>query len=85
MFLYRYTVGGEDKDWQKVKIKGDGSKIVSIANSKSSKKRKSEASAGTADAIHENQVSGGDKGVHDPKGLLAKLKARKRKQKKSAK
>lgn len=79
--LCRYAVGGEEKEWQNVQIKKDGSQIVSIANSKSSKKRRSEAVAGTADAIQSQLISGGEKGIHDPKGVLAKLKAKKRKQK----
>lgn len=70
-------MGGQDEDWKKIKIDAG---VVSIPNPKSSKKRKHDSAKGTADAIHKNQIDG-KAGVHDPKGLIAKLKAKKKKQK----
>jgi hypothetical protein len=85
-------VGGDDKDWQSVTLNPstNHSKIISIAATSNStstlkgKKRRAGESEGTALALHSKLISGGEKGIHDPKGLLAKLKSKKRKQKKSS-
>eukprot|EP00842_Homolaphlyctis_polyrhiza_P001742 jgi/Hompol1/2569/HPOL_002958-RA len=45
--LSKYAIGGQDEDWEKVKL-NNGSNIVNVKNDKSAKKRKMEEAEGTA-------------------------------------
>ena len=78
MDLTQYAIGGTDEDWEGVKV-NDGSKIVSIKNKDSSKKRKIHSKDGTAAELS-NRHKGESSGVYDPKGLVSK-KSKKKKSK----
>ncbi|KAJ3348740.1 hypothetical protein HDU91_006513, partial [Kappamyces sp. JEL0680] len=80
--LSSYTVGGNDDDWKNVKL--GGSNVVAVANAKSSKKRKAEESKGTADELVSKHL-GISTGIHDPKGVIAKMKAKAKAKKKNKK
>ena len=74
----RYAIGGDQEEWEKVKING-GSNIINVRNEASTKKRKLDAANGTAAALIEKVR--GTSGIVDPKNVVAKLKAKKAKQK----
>ncbi|KAI8926506.1 GNAT acetyltransferase 2-domain-containing protein [Entophlyctis helioformis] len=77
--LNSYAIGGDEEDWSKVKVT-KGSNIVNVANKNSTKKRKMDESEGLAAQLAD-KARGGDSGLHDPRDLVAKIKAKKAKQK----
>jgi len=69
----RYEIKGQDKDFEGIQV-GDGSNIVNIKSTTSTKKRKPEATAANLGA----ELRGDKNGIHDPKGLVKKGKKSKR-------
>lgn len=72
--LSNFTIGGADEDWENVKI-NKGSKIVSVKNPDSKKKRKLQKDLASNLAAKHN---GEGTGIYDPKGLINKKKSKKK-------